>query len=184
VALTDDLRRIAEAAVRFAAPGEELTGIVPAEPSSGSRAYLCAFRGDDGSTTWLVLDADGHAVDSRTDVRDVVSIAALCELAEEIAGGGDLDDLRSRLVALRLTESPAGIDEAEDAAIALQATLGRTPRVATPAHLDAVGAATLKLEQALGGGGGSPFAAAMKQATGTVEELLTDVEGAYKVPLT
>jgi hypothetical protein len=183
VALTDDLRRIAEAAVRFAAPGEELTGIVPAEPSSGSRAYLCAFRGD-GSTTWLVLDADGHAVDSRTAVRDVVSIAALCELAEEIAGGGDLDDLRSRLVALRLTESPAGIDEAEDAAIALQATLGRTPRVATPAHLDAVGAATLKLEQALGGGGGSPFAAAMKQATGTVEELLTDVEGAYKVLLT
>lgn len=182
--LDEDLRRIADAAVRFAAPGEELAGIVPAEPSPGTRAYLCAYRDADGDTTWLVLDANGHAVDRRADVRDVVSIAALCELAEEVAGGGDLDELQSELVALRLTENPPGVVEAEDAAVALQATLGGTSRVATPAHLDAIGAATVKLEQALGGGGGSPFAAAMKQATETVEELLTDVEGSYKVPLT
>ena len=32
----------------------------------------------------------------------------MCELAEESAGGGELDELRERLVAIRLTESPAG----------------------------------------------------------------------------
>ena len=183
--LTDDLHRVAEAAIRFAEPGEELTGIVPAEPSEGMRAYLCAYGTGEGETTWLVLDAAGQPVARRADVRAVVSIAVLCELAEEVAGGGDLDDLRSRLVGLRLTENPPGIAEAEEAALALQATIGEAPRVATPQHLDAVGSATLKLERALNAGAGSasPFAAAMKQATLTAEELATDVESQYKRPL-
>ena len=180
--LTADLRRTAEAAVRYAAPGEEVVGIVPAEPSSSSRAYLCAYRGEDGAASWLVLDADGEPVADRARVREVVSIAALVELAEENAGGGDLDDLRSKLVALRVTENPPGIDEAEEAAIALQSVLGGAPRVATPQLLDEIGAATLRLEQALGGSG-SPFTLAMREATATVEELTHDVEGAYKVPL-
>jgi hypothetical protein len=115
-------------------------------------------------------------------IREVVSIAALVELAEETAGGGDLEELRSQLVALRLTENPAGIDEAEEAALALEEAIGGAPRVATPEQLDAIGAATLRLERVLGGEG-SPFAVAMKQATATVEELTRDVEAAYKVPL-
>jgi hypothetical protein len=182
VALTEDLRQSAEAAVRFADPGEEVVGIVPAEPSSGSRAYLCAYRGEGGETRWLVLDEEGKPVEDRVRIREVVSIAALVELAEETAGGGDLEELRSQLVALRLTENPAGIDEAEEAALALEATIGAAPRVATPERLDAIGAATLRLEQVLGGTG-SPFAVAMKQSTATVEELTRDVEAAYKVPL-
>jgi hypothetical protein len=182
VDLTADLRRTAEAAVRYAALGEEVVGIVPAEPSSGARAYLCAYGGEDGAASWLVLDADGGPVADRARVREVVSIAALVELAEENAGGGDLDDLRSKLVALRVTENPPGIDEADEAAIALQSVLGVAPRVATPQLLDEIGAATLRLEQALGGSG-SPFTLAMREATATVEELTRDVEGAYKVPL-
>ena len=182
MALTEDLRRIAEAAVRYADQGEEVVGIVPAEPSSGSRAYLCAYGGDSGETGWLVLDEDGRPVEDRVRIREVVSIAALVELAEETAGGGDLEELRSQLVALRLTEHPAGIDEAEEAALALEGAIGAAPRVATPERLDAIGAATLRLEQVLGGTG-SPFAVAMKQATATVEELTRDVEAAYKVPL-
>ena len=177
--LEDDLRRVADAAIRHAEPEEELTGIVPAEPSEGERAYLCAYRSGEGATTWLVLDSDAHAVDERSRVREIVSIAALCELAEELAGGGDLDELRSQLVALRLTENPPGIDEAEDAAVDLQAAVGASPRVATPERLDAVGAATRRLEQALGEGS-SPFAVAMKQAVATVEELTRDVELNYK----
>ena len=180
--LGNDLRRIADAAIRYAKPGEELAGIVPAEPVEGARVYLCAYERQ-GTTAWLVLDDDGEPVADRARVRAAVSIAALCELAEEVAGGGDLDDLRSQLVALRVTENPAGIDEAEAAALDLQATIGGSPRVATAAYLDAVGAATLRLERALGGDTGSPFAAAMKDATRTVEELVTDVERAYKVPL-
>ena len=180
--LTRDLRRIAEAAVRYAEPGEEVVGIVPAEPSSGSRAYLCAYRGERGETSWLVLDGDGKAVQDRARIREVVSIAALVELAEETAGGGDLDELRSQLVALRITENPEGIAEAEEAALALGAVVGEAPRVATPARLDAIGDATLRLERVLGGAG-SPFAVAMEQATATVEKLARDVEAAYKVPL-
>jgi hypothetical protein len=182
LALAQDLRRIAEAAVRFADPGEEVVGIVPAEPSSGARSYLCAYRGEDGGTSWLVLDQEGTPVEDRVRIREVVSIAALVELAEETAGGGDLEELRSQLVALRLTENPAGIDEAEEAALALEEAIGAAPRVATPERLDEIGAATLRLERVLGGEG-SPFAVAMKQATPTVEELTRDVEAAYKVPL-
>ena len=181
--LSEDLRRAAEAAVRYAAPGEEVVGIVPAEPSSGTRAYLCAYLGDGGERSWLVLDDAGRPVTDRARVREVVSIAALVEVAEETAAGGDLDELRSQLVALRLTENPPGIDEAEEAALALEATIGGTPRIATPERLDAIGAATLRLEQVLGEGGGSPFAAAMDQARMTVERLTRDVLGAYKVPL-
>ena len=180
--LNDELRRIAEAAIRFAEPGEELAGIVPAEPAAGARAYLCAFGGSEGRTMWLVLDAAGEPVTDQARVREVVSIAALCELADDLAGGGDLDELRSQLVALRVTENPPGIEEAEEAALALQTVIGGAPRVATPDHLDAVGAATVRLERVLGGAG-SPFANAMKQATETVGELTREVEGAYKLPL-
>jgi hypothetical protein len=181
--LTEDLRQVADAAIRFAEPDGELTGIVPAEPSPGERMYLCAYAGDTGRA-WLVIGERGRVVDTRADVRAVVSIAALCELAEEVAGGGDLDDLRSRLVSLHLTENPPGIAEAEEALAALQATIGGPPRIATPEHLDAVGAATVRLEQALGNTGESPFAAAMKQAAATADELARDVEAGYKLPLT
>jgi hypothetical protein len=182
VALTEDLRRIAETAIRYAAPSDEVVGIVAAEPSSGSRAYLCAYRSEEGETSWVVLDEKGQPVADRGRVREVVSIAALVELAEETAGGGDLDEFRSQLVALRMTENPSGIDEAEEAALALQAAIGGDPRVATPERLDAIGAATLRLERSLGEAG-SPFAVAMKHATETVEDLTRDVEAAYKVPL-
>jgi hypothetical protein len=198
VSLTHDLRRAAEAAVRYANDGEELTGIVPAEPADGVRVYLCAYALDD-ERSWLVVDDEGRPVDSRSLVRDTVSIAALCELAEETAGGDDLDDLaaqlvslriteapvdldelRAQLVALRLTENPEGIDEAEEAVSALQQVIGAPPRVATPAHLDRVGAATRRLEAALGADAASPFAEAMKGAMSSIESLTADVERHYK----
>jgi hypothetical protein len=116
-------------------------------------------------------------------VRDAVSIAALCEIAEETAGGGDLEDLRSQLVALRLTENPAGIDEAEDAALALEATIGTPPRIASPEYLDALGTATRRLERALGSDAQSPFANAMRGAAPVVDELARDVEAHYKLEL-
>jgi hypothetical protein len=85
VGLEDDLRRIADSAVVYAADGEEVVGIVPAEPASGLRLYVCAYGHEDEST-WLVLDATGVPVEERALVRDAVSIAALCEVAEEAAG--------------------------------------------------------------------------------------------------
>ena len=83
--LEHDLRRIAEAAARHAGDGEEVAGIVPAEPANGLRLYVCAY-GAEAATSWLVLDATGVPVSDQALIRDAVSIAALCEVAEEAAG--------------------------------------------------------------------------------------------------
>lgn len=184
MALSDDLAQIAAAAAAFSAPEERLVAVLPAEAAAGARTYLCAYEASEGRRAWLALDASGRPIRARSVVREAVSIAAMCEIAEETAGGGDLDELRSRLVTLRLTENPSGIDEADEAALALQRVLGREePRLATPTHLDAVGVATRRLEKALGDDGGSPFAAAMQRALPTVEQLAAEVERDYKLAL-
>jgi hypothetical protein len=134
MALDQELRRIAEVAVTYCRDGEDLAGIIPAEPAAGLRLYVCAYR-DGEETGWLVLRADGSPVEDRSLVRDAISIAALYELAEEATGSAD-----------------------EEA------------RVASPALLDELS--------------GSPNAVeAIKSATGTVDELLRDVERGYKVSL-
>ena len=133
-----ELRRIAETAVGHAGEGEELAGIVPAEPSEGARVYLCAYR-DGEATTWLVLDADGAPVEDRSLVRGAVSIAALWELANELRG-----------------DEPDGTE------------------VASPALLDRAAA---DAEDP------AAYAQAIAQATGTVDELVRDVERGYKRPL-
>jgi hypothetical protein len=180
MALLEDLERIAPLAFAYADPGEELAGIVAAEPATGERVYVCAFTSGGERRTWLALDSEGEPVQDRARVRDAVSISALCEVAVESAAGGDLDELRSQLLALRLRENPPGIEEAEEAALALERTVGAPPRLASPHYLDEVGAATRRLELALGPNGGSPFAQAMKQATAAVEALKTEVEASYK----
>jgi len=179
VALIDDLRRIADSAVRYADDGEELIGILAAEPAAGIRVYLCSY-GPGEERRWLALDGDARPVEQRSLLRDAVSIAALCELAEESAGGGDLDELTAELVAVRETEAPEGVEEAEEAARALQDVIGDGPHVATHARLDELGQATRRLEVALGEGGGSPFAEAMKAAMLTIDALNDDVERNYK----
>jgi hypothetical protein len=83
VALSDDVGRIAEAATRFAAPGETVGAVLAVEPSSGERVYLCAFSNEDGSHSWLAFDDAGAPVRNRTRIRDAASIAALVEVAEE-----------------------------------------------------------------------------------------------------
>src|SRR5918911_4438116 len=158
--LREDVERAAELAGSFAGPGESLAGVLPTEPAPGRRVYLCAFAEETGRRTWLALDGDGAPIASRASVREAASIAALCELAADTAGGGDLEELRSHLAGLRLTESPPGIDEAEEAALALERAIAAPPRLATPTYLDSVGLATRPLEQALGDNGASPFAAA------------------------
>jgi hypothetical protein len=134
MSLDHELRRIAEVAVTYCRDGEELAGIVPAEPAVGVRLYVCAYR-DGEETSWLVLDSDASPVEDRSLVRDAVSIAALYELAEEASGKNDEE-----------------------------------PRVATPAELDALGVAANVVE-------------AIKQSTGTIDELVRDVERGYKTRL-
>ena len=173
-----DLERIAAAAAELAGPGEELSGVIPAQPEPDTVVYLCAYSGP--LRAWAALDDRGRLVADRALVRAAVSIAALCELAEESAGGGKLEELRRELVAVRVTENPEGIEEAEAAALALERTIEPLPRLASPAYLDAVGAAVRRLELALGESTTSPFAEAMKHGSTLVGELEREVEAGYK----
>jgi hypothetical protein len=180
MALADDLARIADA-VRVHGG---LVAVLAAEPAPEQRAYLCAFADGSGDARrWLVVDDAGAPVAERQRVRDAVTVAALCEVAEESAFAGDLDDLRAQLVALRIAERPPGIEAAEDAALALQTVLAAPPQVASLERLDAIGQATRRLEQALDATAGSPFGAAMQAAQGAVEQVLRDVEAGYLVEL-
>lgn len=83
VALSDEVGRIAAAAVAYAGAEEEVSAVVAVEPHPGERLYLCAFTDADGRQSWLALTDDGAPVTSRNRVRDAASIAALCEVAEE-----------------------------------------------------------------------------------------------------
>jgi hypothetical protein len=159
-------------------------GVLACEAGAGDRVYLCALGIPGGARGWVGLDGEGRPVRDRRLVRDAVSIAALCEIAGDAAFPGDLDDLRARLVQLRLTERPPGIEEAEAAAAELQRVLGAPPMLATPARLDALGAAARRLEAALAEPAGpSPFTSAMQGAQGAVDELLREVEAGYRLPL-
>ncbi len=178
VDLYAELERVAAAALRLASPGEELAGVIPTEPELGRRVYLCAFDGR--SRAWAALDDDGRMLTDRSLIRSAVSIAAMCELAGESAGGGNLEELRAQLASTRIVEQLEGVEEAEAAAIELERVLGIPPRLATAGYLDAVGAAARRLEQALGEWRASPFAEAMKQAPAVVAELARDVEAGYK----
>lgn len=183
VALADELERIAALAASHADPGDVVSAVIPTEPEPGRRVYLCAFDGADGYRSWLAVDADGNAVTDRRDLREAVTVAVLCEVAAESAGGGDLDALISRLEELRRTENPAGIEDAETAAHALRAVLAEPPQLATPARLDEIGAATRRLERELDPSSASSFAVAMRSSEGAVAELQREIEAGYRVPL-
>jgi hypothetical protein len=182
VGLASDLQRIADVASSHG-NGDALVAVLATEPAEAARCYLCAFERGEGPWSWIALDGAGRPVTTRGELRAAASIAALCEVAEESAFPGDLDELRAQLVALRMSESPPGIDEAEAAALALQHALGAPPTLATPARLDEIGAAVRRLERALDPVEASPFAAALQSAQPAVETLVAEIEAGYRLPL-
>jgi hypothetical protein len=177
MALVEELERAAAAAAAYG----PVSGVLAAEPVPGRRAYLVAL-GEDETREWLALDTGLAPLYTRERVREVASIVVLCELAGEVAGGGDLDDLRAQLAQVRMSEQPNGIDETERLALELERAIGSPPRVASPAYLDGVGEATRQLEHSLGGHE-SPFAIAIASSAGTVDAFVAEVESRYKVPL-
>ena len=182
MALGDELERIAGAARAYAEDGEELVVVIPAEPRAGARVYLCAFSPGNDHRSWVALDAAGEAIVDRALVHDAVTIAALCELAEESAGGGDVDGLDARLAELAETEGVELVATARAALAELRTVLEPPPRIASPVYLDRIGLATRRFEQELGEIGSSPFAEAMKQGATAVEGLAVEVEASYKIP--
>jgi hypothetical protein len=175
--LSDELEQAVAAGTAYGA----VSAVLAAEPAGRERLYLVAF-GEDDTREWLVLDASGEPVTDRGLVREVASIVVMTELAEELAGGGQLDELRAQLAQLRMTEQPPGIEAAEDAALELERAIGAPPRVASTAFLDDVGTATRALEEALGQLD-SPFANALRSSTGAMDGFLADVEARYRLPL-
>jgi hypothetical protein len=179
-----DIERVAALVQEGETAGDAtVTGILLAEPAPGDRLYLCAFEAPDGARSWLAVRDDGSPVADRRLVRDATWIAALCEVAADVAFPGDLEELRGRLLQVRMTEAPPGIEEAEAAALALERVIGAPPHVASPLRLDELGAAARRLETALDPTQPSPFAAAMQGAQGAVEELVREIEGSYRIPL-
>lgn len=101
MALDAELEAMAHTARAHASDGEELAAVIPAEPVEGMRVYLCAFAAGE-ERSWLALDADGQPLVDRSLLREAVSIAALCELADELSG--EPDDVGPRVA------SPAYLD--------------------------------------------------------------------------
>ena len=184
MALVEELERVARLAVAHANEVDVVSGVIPTESAAGGRVYLCSIDGADGYRSWLAVRDDGTPIADRLELRAAVSIAALCEVAEDAAGGGALDDLIERLAELRRTHAPPGIEDAEEAAHALRTVIGQPPQVASPERLDEIGAATRRLEQELDPSGSSPFAAAMRSSQGAVGELQREIEAGYLLPLT
>jgi hypothetical protein len=183
VTLDDDLERVAALAAAHAEPGAAVAAILATEHAPGRGIYLCAFDGADGYRSWLAVESTGNVVARREELRAAVSIAALCEVAADAAGGGDLDELVASLEELRVRESPEGIEAAIDAARTLREVLGEPPQLASPARLDAIGAAARRLERELDPGGASPLASTLQSSQAAVAELQREVEAGYRVAL-
>jgi hypothetical protein len=62
---------------------------------------VCSIDGADGTRAWVAVRSDGAVVTGRPELRAAVSIAALCEVAADTAGGGDLEGLIASLEDLR-----------------------------------------------------------------------------------
>ena len=184
VALVDELERVGMLAAAHAGPGDVVSGLIAAEPTVGHRVYVCSFDDADSRRSWLAIRDDGTPVMSRVDLREAVSIAALCEVAAEAAGGGDLDALIARLVEIREQEAPPGIEDAEEAARALRGVLGDPPQLASPERLDEIGTAVRRLERELDSAVSSPFTAALRSSQAAVAELEREIEAGYRLDLT
>jgi hypothetical protein len=177
VALLGELEGVA---ARAAAYGTVLA-VLPAEPQPDLRAYLIALDSHE-QPRWLVLDRQLEPVDLREQVRDVAAVVVLCELAGELAGGGNLAELLERLAALGEEAAGEQLEQARVAAHALAHEIGVPPIVASPGYLDRVGMAAVRLERTLGEQS-SPLAAALAAHTYAVERFVEEVVERSRLPL-
>lgn len=178
--LEDELERAVTAAGEHGEAADVVAAMLPTEPEPGRRVYLCALDGADGFRSWLAVDGEGAVVTSRAELRSAISIAALCEVAADAAGGGGVDELIARLEELRSRDDPPGIEDAIEAARELRAVLGEPPQLASASRLDEIGAATRRLEKELDPNGASPFGTAMQAAQAAVAELQREIEAGYR----
>lgn len=129
MALDEEVQRAAAAAAGLAAAGEAVEAVLPTEPTPGERIYLVAFAGEaDVERTWVAVDDDGEPLTRRERVREAVSIAAICEVAEEVVPQ-ELLGPPPRLATPQYLDS-LGATQAEGLAGALQGAAGAVEELA------------------------------------------------------
>lgn len=174
--LVDDLER-AHALGADLAADEQVAAVMAAETSAGLRTYLIAYERGEGFG-YVLIDQRGDPVRDRRLVRDVVSVIAMAERAEEVAGAlaaeslsARFRDVEDRLRPLRpaAAEAAAGVAAAADGVA--EAAAG--PRVASPQYLDRIGDAAGELGAAL-----DAYAAATEQLMAEASAGLLDPEAA------
>jgi hypothetical protein len=184
VTLEDDLERALHAAAGHARDDERPVAAMPSEPRPGMRVYLAAFDRGGEELAYVALDGDGGVVSDRALVRDAVSVLALAERAEEVAGAAAADELRDafRAAAAALGEAGdvAGRAAAERVVAAVDGVAAEAagPRVATPGYLDRMAGRAAALAAAfeefavaeadLARRGDGPAAAAARHAAATM----------------
>src|SRR6185312_2916182 len=95
MASEDQLLAAAAAAKPFATAGEEVVGVVLADPFERGLVFLCALgpagpdddAGDDDvpELGWIAVDGDGLALSDARRVQEAAMLVALCETAEAAA---------------------------------------------------------------------------------------------------
>ena len=168
MALDDDLARIAALA---AAHGTGRRASLQQSRRPGCVGISSPSARDGCRRAGSCSTTPGSRSTRRGDVRDTASIVAMCELAEELAGGGDLEQLRVAARAGAHGRAAAGDRGGRGGGARARADdrrarhESRRPRIST-----SVGAATVVLERALGETS-SPFSTAIRGATGAVEDV-------------
>ncbi|HET6172834.1 MAG TPA: hypothetical protein VFD90_09515 [Gaiellales bacterium] len=150
MASEDQLLAAAAAAKPFAAAGEEVVGVLVADPFDRGLVFLCALGPpaeddlDDDEIPelgWIALAPDGVAIADERRVQEAAMLAALCETAEEAAlvpDAPEIAEAAERALALAGAERPelrAALDAAHVAALGAAAH-GDGLRVARTAYVD------------------------------------------------
>ncbi len=148
----DELELAAQAASAHAA-GREPSAVMAVDPRDGRR-YLVVF-GHEPPFAYLLVNAAGRPESSRRLVRDAVTLIALAERADEVAGAVAGEEVATAFAhaAERLRDhgdEPAAV-AADGVAAAYRALVAEAsgPREATPAYLDRIGARATSAAEAL-----------------------------------
>ncbi|MDX6621889.1 MAG: hypothetical protein QOK36_4275 [Gaiellales bacterium] len=171
MASEDQLLAAAAAAKPFATAGEEVVGVLVADPFDHGLVFLCALgppaEDDDDPDDvpelgWIAVDGDGLALGDDRRVQEAAMLAALCETAEEAAlvpGAAEIAEAAERALALAGEERPelrAALEATREGALAA-AAFGDGLRVARTGYVDqladaarAIAAATQLLQQSAG----------------------------------
>jgi hypothetical protein len=134
----------------------QLAALLPAEPAVGEVVVVAWVASDGGEQYELVRLADGSPVHDRTAMREALTLLAMTETLEELAGFGEIRGLSGALKAWldaapgelpdALVEAVAAANALLDVLLELEGVTGEA-RVATTARLDHLSGVIRDLER-------------------------------------